>query len=92
MDIKVALPKPNDTSGVDIKKFLRQMELCVHYLKKSVEELEKQGEDMEEYFLMYRFPRMKLDSRKSDGEGRVLVHIDEENDQMMDIEIQICSV
>ena len=40
MDIKVSLPKPSDTTGQEIKHFLRQLELSVHHLQKTVEENE----------------------------------------------------
>ena len=90
MDIKISLPKPNDTSGKKIKQFLRQMELCVHHLQKSVEEIEKNDpKDFENYFIIYRFPRINLYGRKQDDEGFAKVHVDEETDQMQEIEIEL---
>lgn len=41
MDINVNLPKPENVNGYDIKGFLRQMELSIHHLQKSWEEVEK---------------------------------------------------
>ena len=89
MDIKISLPKPNDTSGKDIKKFLRQMELCVHYLTKTVEDIEKnEGEEaLNDYFIIYRLPR--IDSRKADDESYIKVHSDELSDGLQEIEIEI---
>ena len=97
MDIKVSLPKPNDTSGVHIKRFLRQLELSVHHLQKSVEEMEKEGELTENTYIIYRFPKMnlydRLEKETLDGaEGFAKVHVDEENDQMQEIEIEISNV
>lgn len=92
MDIKVSLPKPNNTEGTEIKRFLRQLELCVHHLQKSVEEMEKEGELTEDTFIIYRFPRIELYNREQDEDGKVKVHVDEETDQMQTIEIEIASV
>lgn len=100
MDIRVSLPKPEDTNGGDIKRFLRQMELSIHHLQKSWEEVEKDAienpEEYEEgwrdsYYLMYRFPKINLYEREQDSEGNVKVHVDEEFDQMQEVEIEICS-
>lgn len=87
-NIKVGLPKPNDTSGGEIKGFLRQLELCVHHLKKSVDELEKDGL-LKDYYLIYHFPRINLYGREQDNNGYVKIHVDEESDQMQEIEIEI---
>lgn len=101
MDIKVGLPKPNNIDGKDIKWFLRQMELSVHHLQKSWDEVEKEAkENPEDYdeswrenlFLVYRFPRIDLYNREQDDKGFVKVHVDEENDQMQEIEIEISSL
>lgn len=93
MDIKVGLPKPEDTCGArNIKHFLRQMELCVHHLQKAVEEMEKAGEISKETYIIYRFPGVDLQGRESDNEGYVKVHVDEETDQMQNIEIEIATV
>ena len=92
MDIKVSLPKPNDTTGQEIKHFLRQLELCVHHLQKSVEEMEQNGQLTEDTFLIYRFPRINLYEREQDKEGFAKVHVDEESDQMQEIEIEIANI
>lgn len=92
MDIKVSLPKPKDTTGKEIKPFLRQMELCVHHLLKSVEEMEKEGEITEDTFLIYRFPKINLYGREQDDKGNVKVHVDEEADEMQEIEIEISTL
>lgn len=92
MEIKGGLPKPNDTNGKEIKKFLRQMELGVHFLTKSVEELEKDGELDDGTFITFRFPRSNLYGRAQDKNGNVLVHVDEEFDQMQEIEIEIAQL
>lgn len=90
MDIKISLPKPNDTSGKEIKQFLRQMELCVHHLQKSVEEIEKEDpEDFKNYYIIYRFPDIDLYNREQDSQSNVKVHVDEESEEMQNIEIEI---
>lgn len=99
MDIRVGLPKPENTDGTQIKQFLRQMELSIHHLQKAWEEIEKDAEaNPEEYaekwrdnfFLIYRFPSIDLYNRDQDDEGNVKVHVDEETDQMQEIAIEIC--
>ena len=89
MDIKVSLPKPDDTTGKEIKSFLRQMELSVHHLQKSIEEREKEGELNDETYLVYRFPKIALYDREQDGKGFTKVHVDEEGDEMQEIEVEI---
>lgn len=98
MDIKVSLPKPNNTDGKEIKWFLRQMELSVHHLQKSWELLEQDAKEHPEefdenwrdnYSLMFRFPKVNLYGREQDKEGFVKVHVDEETEQMQHIEIEI---
>ncbi len=70
MDIKVSLPKPDKTTGQDIKSFLRQLELCVHHLQKSVEEIEKDGKLDENTFVIYRHPKIDYDKYyKLEDEG-----------------------
>lgn len=92
MDIRVSLPKPEDTTGKEIKKFLRQLELTVHHLQKAVEEMEKEGDLTENTFIIYRFPLMNLNDRESDDEGYVRVHVDDESSKMQDIELEIATV
>jgi len=92
MDIRVSLPKPEDTTGKEIKHFLRQMELTIHHLQKAVEEMEKEGELTEDTFIVYRFPKMNLYDKKSDNEGFVKVHVDDETNKMQDIELEIATV
>jgi hypothetical protein len=89
MDVKISLPKPENTSGKDIKKFLRQMELCVHYLKKTVEEIEENEgkEELDNYYLIYKFPA--INSRETDNDSYMKVHIDELSDELQEIEVQI---
>lgn len=101
MEIKVSLPKPNNTNGHDIKRFLRQMELSVHHLQKSWEEIEKDvkenpdfyGEDWREnFFLVFRFPEADLYERQQDEKGFVQVHVDEQSDKFQAIEVEINSL
>lgn len=92
MDIKVSLPKPADTCGQDIKAFLRQLELSVHHLQKSVEEMEKNGELTENTYIIYRFPLMDLYNREQNENGCVDVHVDEETDGMQAIEVEIATI
>ena len=89
MDIKVSLPKPNNTTGQKIKSFLRQMELSVHHLQKVIEELEKDGDLTDDTYIMYRFPEINLYEREQDEEGFVKVHVDEEGEQMQEISVEI---
>lgn len=87
MDIKVSLPKPNDTSGQHIKSFLRQLELCVHHLQKSIEDMEKES-DISNAYVMYRFPY--LERQYKFGENDIAkVHVDDASDGMQEIEIEI---
>lgn len=88
MDIKVSLPKPEETCGKSIKAFLRQMELSIHHLNKSVEEMEKEGELTDTTFIIYRFPFLERQYRY--GENDIAqVHTDESGNQMQEIEIEI---
>ena len=98
MEIRVSLPKPKDTDGNNIKRFLRQMELSIHHLQKSWEEIEKDAKNnpseydenwRDNYYLMFRFPQINLYDREQDSEGNVKVHVDEEGDTMQDIEVVI---
>jgi len=91
--IKVSLPKPNDTSGSQgIRHFLKQMELSIHHLQKSLEQMEKDSLVNEDTYIIYRFPKINLYDREQDSEGNVKVHVDEESDQMQEIEIEIENV
>ena len=91
MDIKVSLPKPEDTCGKDIKAFLRQLELCVHHLQKSVEQLEKDELLTEDTFIIFRFPY--LEKMIEDKNSMLHIHIDDISDtqKMQDIEIEIAT-
>lgn len=90
--VKVSLPKPEDTSGKKIKSFLKQLELSIHHLQKSVEQMELDGELSENTYLMYRFPF--LERKCADGQNTFEVHVDDLSDTrgMQDIEIEICTV
>ena len=92
MDIKVSLPKPEATCGKEIKIFLRQLELCIHHLQKSVEEMEKNGELTENTFLIYRFPKIDLYNREQDDKGFAKIHVDEESNEMQNIEVEISNI
>jgi hypothetical protein len=101
MDIKVSLPKPNNTDGHDIKRFLRQMELSVHHLQKSWEEIEKDAEEhpdewgekwRDNFYIIFNFPKIDLYNRESDEKGFAKVHVDEETDQMQEIEVEIAQI
>jgi hypothetical protein len=89
MDIRVNLPKPNNIVGKEIKHFLRQMELAVHHLQKSVAEIEANGESLDDYYIIYKFPLIELYDREANDKGEVLVHVDEELDQMQEIWLEI---
>lgn len=78
--------------------FLRQMELSIHHAKKAWEEIEKDAEEhpeeyaenwKENYWIVFRFPKIDLYERESDKDGNVKVHVDEENDGMQNIEMEI---
>lgn len=92
MDIKISLPKPNDTSGKEIDLFLRQMELCIHHLQKSWEEIKKDDKNIEDYYIMYRFPKIDLYNREQDDKGFTKVHADEEGNQMQEIEVELAHI
>ena len=90
-NVKVSLPKPEDTTGVKIKGFLRQLELCIHHLQKSVEEMEKEGELSENTYVIYRFPYLE----KMEGkDSHINIHIDDlsETFKGQNIEIEIATV
>lgn len=86
--IKIRLPNPNDYQG-NIKGFLRQLELSVHHAQKSYEQLEKDELISDETFCTYRHPSVNLYDRESDSDGYVKVHVDEESNQFLNIEIEI---
>lgn len=88
-NIKVSLPKPNDTTGQSIKGFLRQLELCVHHLQKSVEEMEKNGDLSESTFILYRFPF--LENKEQDADYNMKVHIDDLSGEMQELELEIAT-
>ena len=90
-NVKVSLPKPEDTTGQSIKGFLRQLELCVHHLQKSVEEMEKDGELGENTFIIYRFPYIDTLREK---DNHYELHVDDFSDtrKMQNIEIEIATV
>lgn len=89
-NVKVSLPKPEDTTGKDIKSFLRQLELCIHHLQKSVEEMEKDGALNDNTFIIYRFPY--LDS-VDEEDNHYKLHVDDFTDtnKMQNIEIEIAT-
>ena len=96
--VKISLPNPNDYSigisgretAVNIKHFLRQLELSVHHLQKSVEQLEKDGMLTEDSFIMFRFPRIgSFYDKEQDNEGYIKIHVDEESDEFQEIEVEI---
>lgn len=88
--VKIKLPNPNEFRE-NPKQFFRQLELAVHYAQKSYEEMEKDGsftsgEDSDN-FIVFRFPKLNLYEREDIGEGFVKVHVDEESE--LDVEIEI---
>jgi len=83
--VKISLPSPEDTTGQKIKGFLRQMELCIHYLQKSVDAMEKSGVLSENTFIMYRFPYLE----KMENGNYVSVHIDDLSDTFKGQKIEI---
>ena len=87
-NVRVSLPKPEDTTGVKIKSFLKQLELCIHHLQKSVEQMEVDGELTESTYIIYRFPFLE---NKMEDENECLVQLDDLSDtyKMQDIEIEI---
>ncbi len=88
MDITVSLPKPRDTTGKNIKGFLRQMELSIHHLQKAVDEMEKDELLTDSTFIIYRFPFLER-QYNYEKEDVAKVHTDESSDGMQEIEIQI---
>jgi len=89
--VTISLPNPSDFEGVKgIEQFLRQLELSVHHLQKSFEQLKKDGMvNDDDSFIIYRFPRVNLGEREKDGEGQVKVHEDEECDEFQAITVEI---
>lgn len=90
--VKIKLPTPNDSdyAGKNIKSFIRQLELAVHHLRKSYEQLESDGLISEDSFIIYRFPVIgDLYDRVQDDEGNVNVHVDEQYGGFQEIEIEI---
>lgn len=89
-NVKVSLPKPQDTTGKKIKGFLRQFELCIHHLQKSVDQMEADGELSENTFVIFRFPY--LDKIK-EVDNHYNLHVDDFSDtyKMQDIELEIAS-
>ena len=88
MDIKVSLPKPNDTCGKSIQSFLRQMELSIHHLQKAVEEMEKDGLLTDTTYIMYRFPFLERQYKYGE-EDNATVHVDDTADAMQEVELEI---
>lgn len=92
-NVKISLPKPEDTSGTKrIKSFLKQLELCVHHLQKSVEQMEVDGEITDETFVIYRFPF--LENLDRDEHSNIKINEDDISDtnRMQDIEIEIVTI
>ena len=91
-NVKISLPKPEDTCGVKIKGFLKQMELCVHHLQKAVEQMEQDGELSDSTFIIYRFPF--LENLEHDEDYNIKIHQDDISDtnKMQDVEVEICTV
>lgn len=85
--VKIKLPNPNEFQK-NPKQFFRQLELAVHHAQKSYEEMEKDGSyNPDENFICFRFPKLNLYDRDDIGEGFVKVHVDEESE--LDVEIEI---
>ncbi len=85
-NVKVSLPKPEDTCGKNIKSFLKQLELSIHHLQKSVEQMEADGELTENTYIIYRFPFLE---ESKEVNNYYTIHVDETTDEMQDIEIEI---
>ena len=91
--VTISLPNPNDFSSAGVKgieQFLRQLELSVHHLQKSFEQLKKDGMvNDDDTLITYRFPRVDISNREQDKEGNAKVHIDEEGDEFQSITVEI---
>ncbi len=84
--VKIVMPKPEDTTGLKIKSFLKQLELCVHHLQKSVDQMEQEGNLSDNTFIIWRFPFLE---RQDDENNMVSIHVDSISDQMQEIELEI---
>lgn len=80
MNIKVSLPDPQEFKNPI--HYLKQLELCIHHLQKSVQEIEDWNEDC---YIAYRFPNLHLHDREADEEGFVKVHTDEGSEMIVEI-------
>ena len=89
-EVKIALPKPQDTTGKKIKSFLKQFELCIHHLQKSVEQMELDGELSDSTFILYRFPYLE---KQKEHDNHYLIHVDDVSNtyRMQNIEIEIAT-
>jgi len=85
--IKISLPNPNEYENIE--GFLRQLELTVHHAQKAYEQLEKDDMITEDTYITFRFPKVNLYSREYDDKGFAKVHVDEETNQFLEIEIEI---
>lgn len=87
--MRFILPNPNEYQH-DFLAFIKQMELTLHHARKSFQS-ETEGltdEQIENYFFIFRFPKINLYDREQDKEGFVKIHVDEEGEEMQNIEIE----
>ena len=88
--VKISLPNPNNYQG-NVKSFLRQMELAVHHMQKSIDELIESGEWREgeetDTFFVFRFPSLDLISK-----DEITITSDEEVDEMQNIDIEFATL
>lgn len=88
-NVKISLPKPENTTGKRIISFLKQFELSIHHLQKSVEQMEKDGELSENTYIMYRFPFLE---NQRDNDHYVIKDDDlSDTFAMQDVELEIAT-
>jgi len=83
--VKIKLPEASE--GMEVKHFLKQLELSVHHAQKAYEEMVKDDLVNEETFIYYRFPNLNLNDREQDDNGFAKVHVDEESELEIELEI-----
>lgn len=86
--IKISLPNPQEY-GDNIKGFLRQLELSVHHAQKAYEQMVVDEMITDNAYITYRHPKVELYDREHDNTGCVKVHVDEEQNEFLNIELEI---
>lgn len=75
--VTIKLPEAN-VAGVQIKHFLKQLELSVHHAQKAYEQMEKDGMITEDSYIAYKFSTLNLYKREE---------VDEETELSIELEI-----